>query len=505
MCGCANENPPIETDGSQTDVVPNKAAKQEIIVAFGQDIVTFDPHNYRGSQDLNGCGLVYETLVTYDKDFNIVPCLAEKWEWASDKELIFHLRKGVKFHNGDDFTAECVKFSIERNNAGSGASYSNFITEVEIKDDYTVVCHMDTPYGPALNGLANKIVAMMSPSWVEEVGDKIVEQGNGTGPFCLEEFSPGARQVFVKNHNYWGEEVSLDRIEFRPIPETGTRVMALKSGEVDVIENPPPQEIIPIEEDPNLYVYKSPKMRTLFLAFNLSDPNVGGDENKALREAIAYSVNTQEIADGVLEGLAIATDGNFYPEAISHGYADTSWNRKYDLDKAKRIVAENGLEGRTVEMWCTNGRYLLDSDTAQVLQNQIEQCGIKVKITVMEYGPMMTACSKWEQEMHQLAWGWNSGDASTVFNQIFSSNGAFNCSAYQNEEFDNLVKTGASFPDVKDRMGYYDQALRKIIEDEADLIPIVHYMNLYAANKKVAGLYANPIEVLELQYVSITD
>lgn len=486
-------------DGGTTD------DDQELIAAFGQDIVTFDPHNYRGTQDIIASGLIYDTLVAYDKDFQIVPALAESWEWNGNNEITFKLRQGVKFHNGDDFNAECVKFSIERNNAGSGASYSNFITEMEIVDDYTIICRMAQPNGAALNGLANSIVAMMSPTWAAEVGDQIVEQANGTGPYVLEEFSPGTRAVFTKSADYWGSEVALNRIEFRPIPETGTRVMALKTGEVDLIENPPPQEIESIKADDNLYVYTSPKFRTLFLAFNLGDPNVGGEENKALREAVAYAVNPQEIADDVLEGLAISTNGNFYPEGISQGFEDTSWNKTFDLEKAKQIVAENGLEGRTFQLWCTRGRYLLDSETAEVLQAQIAAAGLNAEITVMEYGPMMTACSKWQQESHQLAWGWNSGDASTVFNQIFSSEGAFNCSAYQNEEFDNLVKEGSSFTELEDRMAYYDQALRMIVEDEAGLIPIVHYMNLYAANKKVEGLFASPIEMLMLQYASINN
>jgi peptide/nickel transport system substrate-binding protein len=210
---------------------------QELVVAFGQDILTFDTHNYRATQDIIASGMVYETLVEFDQNHQIIPCLAESWEWISPNELKFNLRKDVKFHDGKEFNAECVKFSIERNNASSGTSYSNFIDEVRIVDNYTVICYMETPFGPALSSLANPIVSIMSPEWVEEIGDRIVQSANGTGPYILEEFSPGARAVFVKNPEYWGPEVSLERVEFRPIPETGTRVMALKSGEVDVIEN----------------------------------------------------------------------------------------------------------------------------------------------------------------------------------------------------------------------------------------------------------------------------
>jgi len=475
-------------------------AKHEIVVAFGQDIVTFDTHNYRGTQDIIASAMVYDTLVEMDNKGEIVPALAESWEWVSPNELKFNLRKGVKFHGGEPFNSECVKFSIERNNAGSGTAYSNFVTEVRVIDDYTVIFYMENPYGPALPALSNPIVAMMSPSWVAQIGDKIVEQTNGTGPFILKEFNPGSRAVFEKNADYWGEKAALDRVEFRPIPEVGTRVMALKSKEVDVIENPSPWEVASIEADKDLYLYTSPKMRTLFWGFNLTNDNVGKKENKALREAIAYAIDTNEIAEGVLEGLAMATEGDFFPPAISGGFSDLSYVKKFDLEKAKKIVKDNNLEGKNVTLWCTRGRYLLDTETAEVIQAQVARAGIKVNIVVMEYGPMMTAVTELKQEMFQLAWGWNSGDASTVFRQIFTSDAKFNGFGTRSAAFDDLVKTGATYPERKDRMKYYNEALKYIIDEEVALVPIVHYMNVYAANKKVQGLYASPTELLLLKY-----
>ena len=364
---------------------------------------------------------------------------------------------------------------------------------------------MEQPFGPALPALSLSAVSILPPSWVSKVGDRIVEQANGTGPFILKEFDPGSKVVFVKNPDYWGKKVALDRIEFRPIPEVGSRVMALKSKEVDVIENPSPWEVSSIEADKDLYMYTSPKLRTLFWGFNLTDGNVGKAENKALREAISYAIDTEEIAEGVFEGLADATEGDFFPPTISGGYSDLSYVKKYDLEKAKQIVKDNNLEGKSVTVWCTRGRYLLDTETAEVIQAQLAKIGIKAEIVVMEYGPMMTSVTELKHEVFQLAWGWMCGDAATVFRQIFTSDAKFNGFGTSNKVLDDLVTAGAAYPELKDRMKYYNEALKYVIDEEAALIPIVHFKNIYAANKRVQGLYASPFEMLLLKYAYVVE
>ena len=480
-------------------------SKQELVAAFGQDIVTFDMHNYRGSQDIIAGNLVYETLVSTDKEDNTIPKLAASWEQIDSLTWKFYLRDDVKFHDGTPFNADVVKFSIKRCAEGGGGSYAGFVKEVEIVDDYTVLLHLNNEFGNVLGNLSEPIVGMMNPKFVEEKGADITQFANGTGPFILEEYIPGTGAVFVKNEEYWGEPAKLDKVEFRTIPEEGTRIMALRSGEVDIIENPPPHELASIEKDKNLYVYVSPKNRTLFVSFNFEDENVGGEENRALREAIAYAINPQEIVDYVLEGLALPLDKGFIPESISRGANDLSLVRKPDLEKAKQILKEAGIEpGRKVEFWVTRGRYLLDTATGEVIQEQLSKAGIDAEVVVMEMGPMINAMSKHEQEMYQIAWGWATGDAHQVFHQLFNSESRWNLSAYKNEKFDQINEKASITVDWNERMALYNSAY-KILFDDVVLVPILQYKNIYAANKKVKGFFANPIELALFNEVYIEE
>lgn len=478
--------------------------KQEIVVGFGQDILTFDQHNNRTTQDQIAGNLVYETLVTWDHDNNIIPKLATSWEQIDPLTWKFYLRKGVKFHGGAPFTAEIVKFSINRCSEGSQATYTNFVDEVEIIDDHTVLFHLKYAAGNVLENLSCASAAMMNPKFVEEKGEDIVQFVDGTGPYKLEEYTPGLRSVFVKNEAYWGKPHKLDRIEFRTIPEESTRFMALLSGEIDLIENPPPHEIANIEKNKDLYVYISPKNRTLFLGFNLEDKNVGGDENRALREAIAYAVNPDEIVDYVLEGLGVAAHKGFVPESMAKGLNDPSLVRKHDLEKAKQIIKEAGIEpGRTIQFWATKGRYLKDVDIGEVIQSQISKIGIVAEVTVMESSAFFNALTRHTQEMFQAAWGWHA-NPHHVFYQLFNSESVWNLSAFKDENFDKLLVEASTAVDLNERMDVLNRAYKFLFDDVA-LIPLLHYTNIYAANKKVKGFYASPEEYAYFDEVYIEE
>lgn len=472
-----------------------KDNKQELIVAFGQDIVTFDLHNYRSVQDCIAGALVYETLVSFDRDNNIVPKLATSWEIIDPSSWKFYLRKGVKFHDGTPFTAEAVKFSIERCGKGGGASYTGFVDNVEVIDDYTVLLHLKSEFGPVLNHLSFIVGAMMNPKFVEEKGKDITQYACGTGQFKLEEYIPGTRAVFVKNEDYWGKPAKLDRVEFRTIPEESTRVMALRSGEVDLIENPPPHELPSIEKDKNLYAYVSPKNRLLSIGFNLLDENVGGEKNKALREAIAYAINPIEIVDFLLEGIAISLHDQVYiPKSIVKDAGDPSLIRIPDLEKAKQILKEAGIEpGRKVEFWVPRGRYLMDADIGEVIREQLSKAGIDVELSVMEWGPMATALSNHEHQLYLISWNFVTGGTYLTYHMCFHSESVWNLYGYYNEELDKLIDESSVTVDWNKRMEIVNKAY-KILYDDVVLVPILQYQNIYAANKKVKGFFTTPIE-----------
>lgn len=480
---------------------------QELRVAFGNEIMTFDLHNYRGTPDLVCGRQIYETLVTYDKNHDIVPKLATSWEQIDSKTWKFKLREGVKFHDGTPFNAEAVKFSIKRSAAGQGRGYVGFVKEVEIIDDYTVIFHLEKEYGygPVFAGLNEVAAAMMNPKFVEEKGEHIVEEANGTGPFMLKEFTPGIRTVLIKNKDYWGEPAKLDKIEIRSIPEEGTRIMALRSGEVDLIEGPPPNDIPSLNRDKNLYVYQSPKTRTLFIGFNCKDENIGRAENLAIREAIAHAIDKKSIVDYVLEGLGTQSDTGLIPPLISKGFHDPNLVREFNIEKAKAILKDAGIEeGREIEFAVTRGNYFKDTAIAEVIQSQVSKIGLKLKIQVMETASFFSYLSKFQDEMFLMAWMWPGGEPQILMRSLFFHDGAFNRIGlyYKVEEYEALIDKAATARDFQESMKFYNQAY-KIVFDQVGVIPLLNYKNIFAANKKVKGLYVDLINHPYFQEVYI--
>jgi peptide/nickel transport system substrate-binding protein len=257
------------------------ASAQTLRYANQGDLKSLDPYTLKETTTIAHHGHVYEGLVTRDKDLKIVPALAESWETPEPTRWRFHLRKGVKFHNGDAFTADDVIFSADRVRAKG----SNFLTNVAADakfvkiDDYTIDVKLDSP-NPILisqwdgwyimdkkwceehNAVAPTPASATTPSFASL-------NANGTGPFMIESHQPGVKTVFKANPNWWRKpEHNLKEIVFTPIGSDATRVAALLSGEVDVIEPVPIQDIARVDSSPNAQVQKGPELRTIFLGMD---------------------------------------------------------------------------------------------------------------------------------------------------------------------------------------------------------------------------------------------
>src|ERR1700688_518716 len=257
------------------------AAAQTLRYANQGDLKSLDPYTLKETTTIAHHGHVYEGLVTRDKDLKIVPALAESWETPEPTRWRFHLRKDVKFHNGDPFTADDVIFSADRVRAKG----SNFLTNVPADakfvkvDDYTVDVKLDSP-NPILTSQWDGWF-IMDKKWCE-ANDAVAPtpaaattpsyaslHENGTGPFMIESHQPGVKTVFKANPNWWRKpEHNLKEIIFTPIASPATRVAALLSGEVDIIEPVPIQDIARVDSSPNAQVLKGPELRTIFIGMD---------------------------------------------------------------------------------------------------------------------------------------------------------------------------------------------------------------------------------------------
>src|SRR5437588_6860731 len=380
--------------------VISPASSQTLRYANQGDLKSLDPYTLNETTTHAHLGQIYEGLITRDKELKIAPGLAESWETPEPTRWRFHLRKGVKFHNGDPFTADDVLFSAERVRAKG----SNFLTngpaaaKFTKSDDYTVDVTLDSP-NPILisqwdgwyimdkkwcidnNAVAPTPASATTPSYASL-------HANGTGPFMIESHQPGVKTVFKVNPNWWRKpEHNLKEIIFTPIGSDATRVAALLSGEVDVIEPVPIQDIGRVDSSPNAQVLKGPELRTIFLGMDqardeLLYSNVKGKnpfKDIRVREAFFKAIDIELIKTRVMLGLSTPSALMIAPQLFKLSGDFT--RPKFDPEGAKKLLAEAGYpDGFEVGMDCPNDRYVNDAAICQAVVGMLARIGVKINL-----------------------------------------------------------------------------------------------------------------------------
>jgi peptide/nickel transport system substrate-binding protein len=345
------------------------ASAQTLRYANQGDLKSLDPYTLRETTTIAHHGQVYEGLVGRGKDLQIIPALAESWETPEPTRWRFHLRKGVKFHNGDPFTADDVVFSADRVRA-KGSDFTTVIpadAKVLKIDDYTVdfvltkpnpiltsqwdVWYiMDKKWAEANNANAPTPAAATSPSFASL-------NANGTGPFTIESHQPGVKTVFKVNPNWWGKpEHNLKEIIFTPIASDATRVAALLSGEVDIIEPVPVQDIARVNGSANAAVMAGPELRTIFLGMDqirdeLLFSNIKGKnpfKDIRVREAFYKAIDIELIKSRVMRGLSTPSALMIAPPLfkLSGDFTRPKYRRRRRQETAGRCRLSRRLRSR---------------------------------------------------------------------------------------------------------------------------------------------------------------
>src|ERR1700759_177612 len=376
------------------------ASSQTIRYANQGELKSLDPYTLKETTTIAHHAHVYEGLVTRDKDLKIAPALAESWETPEPTRWRFHLRKGVKFQNGDPFTADDVVFSADRVRAKGSNLQTRIDADVKVVkvDDYTVDFILTKP-NPILfsqwdtwyimdkkwceenNATAPTPASATSPSYASL-------HANGTGPFSVESHQPGVKTVFKPNPNWWGKpEHNLKEIVFTPIASASTRVAALLSGEVDIIEPVPVQDIQRVNASGNAKVLTGPELRTLFIGMDqlrdeLLYSNVKGKnpfKDIRVREAFYKAIDIELIKNRVMRGLSTPSALMIAPQLFALSGEFT--RPKPDPDGAKKLLAEAGYpDGFEVTMDCPNDRYVNDAAICQAVVGMLARIGVKINL-----------------------------------------------------------------------------------------------------------------------------
>ena len=490
------------------------ASAQILRYANQGELKSLDPYTLRETTTIAHHGHVYEGLVGRDKELKIVPALAESWETPEPTRWRFHLRHNVKFHNGDPFTADDVVFSAERVRA-TGSNFTTVVpsdTKVVKVDDYTVDFVtaapnpilitqwdgwyiMDKKWCEANNAVAPTPVAATTPSYASL-------HENGTGPFVIESHQPGVKTVFKPFAGWWGKpEHNLKEIDFTSIGSDATRVAALLSGDVDVIEPVPIQDIQRVNSSPNATVMTGPELRTIFLGMDqvrdeLLYSNVKGKnpfKDIRVREAFYKAIDVDLIKSRVMRGLSTPSALMIAPQlfALSKDFV----RPKADPDAAKKLLTEAGYpDGFEVTMDCPNDRYVNDAAICQAVVGMLARIGVKVELLAQpkaQYFAKVLKPGGYKTSFYLLGWTPATMDSQNVMNDIMgcrddpkSSRGEANLGGWCNKEFDALADKVLMETDQAKRDQMIKQAFEIAIKDYA-YIPVHQQALAWGVSKKV--------------------
>lgn len=469
------------------------------------DINSLDPYSYGSTYSLAFLNHVYEGLVRYDADLQIEPALAESWEIVSDSVWRFHLRQGVQFHNGAEFTADDVVASLTRVTHPSSPLRGNLpaFQSVEKIDEHTVDIHLIGAYPLLLNDLTN--IFMFNAAWLRDNDSELptdfgagVEgyatfHANGTGPFVVEERVPDARTILAVNADWWDEpQHNLTRIEFTPITSAATRVAALLSGEIDFVEGAPVQDIPRLEAAPNVQVIEGSSLRTIMLGFNRRDTLADGRPNPfndlRLRQAVAHAIDLNLIRDRVMRGRARVAGALVAPQ-IPGWSEDIDEPIPFDLALASELVREAGAEGFPFELTCNYDLWVNEEEICSAVVSMLTRAGLAPSLDI---GPRAVQSPKMTSGVTDMfIFGWANEpmlDSFSFLLQVARSRegtgGVFNWGGWVYPEMDALIDAAAVELDREARLEMQNQALR-IAREEMLMVPFHQQGMSWAVSDRV--------------------
>ena len=436
--------------------------------AFQGNYQSADPYALNETFTLGLHAAVYEGLIKRGKDLAIVPGLAERWETVEPLRWRFYLRKGVKFHDGSDFTADDVLFSAQRVRApGSDLKVRLPADAAFVKvDDHTVDVVLKAP-NPLLHADWDTWF-ILSKTWAEKTGavnpppasatapGHAALNANGTGPFVLVSHQPGVKTIWRPNPNWWGErEHNLDEAIFTPIASDPTRVAALLSGEIDMMDPVPPQDVARVDASPIAHVLTGPELRTIFLGMDqrrdeLLYANVKGRnpfKDLRVRQAFSRAIDLTLIRDRIMRGMSEPAALLISPLLFAGATAFKP--AVADLDEAKTLLADAGYpQGFAVGLDCPTDRYVNDEAICQAVVGMLARLGVAASLNLQpksKFFAKVLASGGYDTSFYLLGWTPNSFDSSNVFANVTGcreddgTGGPYNLGGYCNPALDALA------------------------------------------------------------------
>jgi peptide/nickel transport system substrate-binding protein len=473
------------------------ATSQELTIGYKTEIYNFDPTQLP-SVNWPMYHQIFNTLTMYDESMNVIPVLATDWEFNEEgTEMTIHLREGVLFHNGREFEAKDLKFTIERyqdpNVGANMRELSLMVKDIEILDKYTIRLSFDEP-NAGVFGLFDSMFIMN-----EETIEDIKTNPIGTGPFTLKEWQQGSQVIFERFDQYWKEGLPLlERVILKKLAEESTLVANLQAGLIDVAYglSAVSWENI-IKQRPDLQSIQGYASVIRNLSINVTRPPV---DNDLVRKAISYAVNRDRYARIEYKGLV---EPWRYPVPdYSIAYFEDLAFPPYDLDKAKELLEKSGLE-LPIEVTILASEDGANRSMATILQNDLEKIGFDAKIQILETAVLRPRMMEGDFEILVTGYGRPNKDPSALFGttNVWKPG---NFSQFRSEEYNSLINKGESILDLEERRGIYRELISILIEENF-AIPVCPTLSGWVIQPKVKGFQINLDNMEILEKVEIQD
>ncbi len=457
-------------------------------VGVAIDAKNLDPQNCVDTYSFCLTNQIYETLYTVDgKTRLLTPVLAESYDQLDEKTYRFHLKKGVKFHNGDEMTAEDVVFSLKRaTSPGSvfASSKGRYIDPdgFSIEDKYTVIVKTRAPFGGFLESMKHPYASILCKRAVEEAGGDYSQRPVGTGAFKLVKWTKGEKLELEAFDDYHGPKPAYKKLTFLVIPDDSTRVIALETGKVDFVYAVPTSEFNRLAGGNKVQLARAPGLVLYYLGMNTQSPKLA---DPRVRLAIEYAIDKKAFNSVVYEGNSEPAVGPLLP--VCSFYPEDAAPFPYDPEKAKALLEEAGARDLTLTLWALNLQELINSAT--VLQGMLSRVGVKLDVQILENGVFNDRMKTGAYDMFLYMWGMMTNrDAGVYWQSLFTKNaiGTTNYTRLDDDLIDGWIAEATETLDTEKRGAIFRKTWDRINE----LHPMVYLAipsELYGAQKDLKG------------------
>lgn len=485
-----------------------------LVIGQSAEPRSLDPHVATATTDFRIAANIYDGLVRFASgSLEIEPALAERWEISPDGlTYTFHLRRGVRFHDGTPFDAEAVRFNFGRlleedhpwRHTGPFplAFFFEVIRAVETPDDHTVVLRLDEPFAPLMANLAYPTGFMVSPAAVRRHGRDFGRHPAGTGPFVFDRWESHRAVWLKRNPHSWDGAPRLQKVVFRPLTDGNARLTELLAGGCDVVVDVPPDVVAYFRERPGFHVLETSGPHLWFLILNTRE---GPFADPRVRRAANLAIDRAGMVRDLLQGTATSAVGPV-PAAFAWAVDGDLPPLLHDPEEARRLVREAGYEGAEVTLYAAEGGsgMLAPRDMAAAIQADMAAVGLRVKIESFEWNTFLARVNaglEGQADMAQMAWMVNDPDTLPYLalrSDVWPEHGGFNSGYYANPEMDRLIHEGRTAVDPAIRGQIYRE-LQRLAREDVPWVFVASWRQNAAVRDLVRGLELQPSFLLLLK------